>query len=48
MQIPVLGAAPVRQIWLGFDPAFEKASHEHYWREDVCAFRIASMDGMDL
>lgn len=27
----------VRQTWIGFEPAFQKAYAEHYWREDVCA-----------
>lgn len=28
--------ASVRQTWLGFEPAFEKAYLEHYWRDDAC------------
>lgn len=37
LRVESADAVPVRQIWLGFDPAFEKAYYEHYWREDVCA-----------
>lgn len=28
--------ASLQQIWIGFEPAFQKAYFEHYWQEDVC------------
>jgi DNA-binding CsgD family transcriptional regulator/PAS domain-containing protein len=38
LRVETFGSADaVEQRWLGFDPAFQRAYAEHYYREDVCS-----------
>src|SRR4051812_44208587 len=37
LRVESFDPASVRHTWLGFEPAFQKAYLEHYWREDVCS-----------
>lgn len=37
LRVEAFAPSSLRQTWLGFEPAFQKAYLDHYWRDDVCS-----------